>query len=637
MRSTLLLSFIHAEQPMRTGTLSIAILLVCYSLAGGAAADVRQVLQLVDYVGVDYSRAIHEGAVADTAEYAEMRDFTGAIRDQIAAMSPPPRALLAQADALVELVDAKAAPERVATSARALRATLLDNYDVLPLPARPPDMARAAHLYAQNCAACHGAEGAGDGPVAATLTPPPTDFTDRGRAVQRSLFGLYNTITLGVNGTAMPAFSGLDEADRWALAFHVGGLFAGASRMAQDNGPPATSLDPQTMLTTAPQDWQPGGVGAAAWARLHPEAWLGRREAPLEIAVRLVHDSASAYRDGDRAAAREAAIGAYLDGFELTEAALGNLAPELVRSIEGAMSQLRAVIAEQASPTRVQAQADTVLALLERAGALLQQASLSPDVAFLSALAILLREGLEALLLVGALAAFLVRTGRGGVMRYLHFGWVAAIAAGIGTWYLSGSLFAITGAAREMTEGVTALIAATVLFYVGFWMHDKLSAARWNEFLRTRVEAALEHRTLWGIAFIAFIAVYREMFETVLFYQALWTQVDAGGRGAVIGGVVLAAVALAGLGWAMLRFGVRLPLRQFFGVSSVLMFGLAVVFAGKGVAALQEAGRLPQTLVDLPRVDMLGIYPNVQGLALQGVLTVLALVLWLRNRRALSP
>jgi len=183
----------------------------------------------------------------------------------------------------------------------------------------------------------------------------------------------------------------------------------------------------------------------------------------------------------------------------------------------------------------------------------------------------------------------------------------------------------LSGASREVTEGVTALIAAAMLLYVGFWMHRHAHAARWQSFIETRVQAALSGRTRWALASIAFLAVYREAFETVLFYQALWIEAGPSGRLAVVGGFGAAALGLALLAWLILKMGLRLPVGWFFGVGAWLMAVLAVVLAGKGIAALQHAGRLPVEPLDLPTIPSLGVYPTWQGVLTQIALVVLIL------------
>jgi high-affinity iron transporter len=163
-----------------------------------------------------------------------------------------------------------------------------------------------------------------------------------------------------------------------------------------------------------------------------------------------------------------------------------------------------------------------------------------------------------------------------------------------------------------------------MLLYVGYWLHGKSQAQAWTHFLRAQVDSALERRTLKTMAGVSFIAVYREIFEVVLFYEALWVQAGATGHGAVLGGISTAVVLLALAGWAIFRYSLRLPLGPFFTAMSLLMAVMAVAFAGQGVKALQEAGLVASQAVPFITVAILGIYPTLQTLGAQ--LLTLALV-----------
>jgi high-affinity iron transporter len=147
------------------------------------------------------------------------------------------------------------------------------------------------------------------------------------------------------------------------------------------------------------------------------------------------------------------------------------------------------------------------------------------------------------------------------------------------------------------------------------------------------VRGAQEGSSEVGLTLISFVAVYREVFETVLFYQALWPQVKADARGALLGGALVAVVALAIVTWGIFALGVKLPLRQFFAASGAVMFALAVILAGKGIVALQEAGRIPISPIDFPRVELLGVYPTLQSVIAQLAVTLAALTLVWWNRR----
>ncbi len=375
------------------------------------------------------------------------------------------------------------------------------------------------------------------------------------------------------------------------------------------------------------------GAKIMAWLRHHPETFYDN-QSNLAFAKKRLLDSLSSYQKNQAKQAYQYAVEAYLEGFELVEQNINAFDKKLRLKIEQSMTELRNLIRAEKPASDIEQAINQIISDLEEADRLLGSKSLSGSEAFASAFFILLREGLEALLIVAALIAFLVRTEQKEAVKYLHFGWIAALASGVLTWWVSASLIAISGASREVTEGVGAIVAMVVLLYVGFWMHDKTSAAKWKQFIDHNMQKALGSGALWTITGLSFIAVYREAFETILFYQALWAQSDEAGKTMGFSGFVSAVAVLAVLAFFIMRFSVRLPLRQFFSITSGLMFVLAIIFAGKGIAALQEAGLIASYQVDFYRIDLLGIYPNIQGLGIQAMLILVALFLW--NKKRLS-
>ena len=589
---------------------------------------------MLDYLGVDYPEAVKDGTVADQGEYDEQLEFSANVRAMIGELpGRPERAgLEAAAARLAGAIRDKRPGDEVAGIAGELRRHIIELYQVRVSPKQAPDLASAPADYATHCAVCHGAAGRGDGPAAKGLTPPPADLTDAARQGRLSVFGLYNTITLGIKGTAMTGFPALSESQRWALAFHVSTLAGGDDERARGaalwkGGTGRRELgDLRALVMATPRDAaaRRGGDGAAvlAYLRGEPGAVAAGRESAIDLSARLLDESVEAYRRGDATRAHRLAITGYLEGFELVEAPLGAVDGALKTRVEVEMLRYRSMLQAGAPVDAVEAQARAIQALLDTARERLDAARLSPATIFTSALVILLREGLEAVLVVAALLALLIKAGRRDVLRYVHAGWIAALALGGLTWLAASYLVTLSGADREITEGVTALLAAAMLLYVGFWMHRHAHAARWKAFIETRVAAALSGRTMWALGSISFLAVYREAFETVLFYQALWLEAGPDGRVAVGAGFAAAAVGLVVLAWLILQVGLRLPLGWFFGAGSVLMALLAVVLAGKGIAALQEAGALPVGPLDLPAIPSLGLYPTWQG-----VLTQLAVLL----------
>lgn len=607
-------------------------------------ADIQNLLQMVDYVGVDYPVAVADGAVIHEGEYTEMQEFAGRIGAEIGLLpeGAAREQLVVLSGQLTAAIAGRANAVQVAEITRRIRKVTMTGFDVAILPLQAPDLRRAQSLYAAHCAGCHGTVGNGDGAAGAGMDPPPIAFTDIERARQHSVFGLYNTITLGVPGTGMAAFDGLPAADRWSLAFLVGGMALPApdapTAMQAWRRSPVTLREAVTLSPAELGAVREHGEALAYWLRHEPRTLFAERPDPIDFAAQTLTRSMESWRAGDAARARSLAITAYLEGFELVETALQNVAPALMRQTEAAMLEFRQSLPE-GSAGEVEQRHAAALRLLEECRQALAGPSMSAGVAFTSSLIILLREGLEAILVLAAMIAFIVRSGRGDALRYVHGGWITALMAGLLTWAASIYLLDISGATRELTEGFATLLAALILVYVGVWMHRNASAAQWNAYLRGQIESALSARTLWTLAFISFLAVYREVFETILFYQALWIQVEGGARPAIYGGAFAAAVLLVVITVLVERFGVRMPMRHFFLAGAILLIALAVIFTGKGVMALQEAGVVGTHPLPLPRLEWIGFYPNLQVLTSQ--LTVLAtatglLALDRRPRRAVD-
>lgn len=613
--------------------------------APGVEDQARTVVHLLDYVSVDYPTFVRDGQVLDDSEYAEQLEFAQQVIVLLGEMPKVAQtpALVAAAIDLKSRIAGKAGGAGVAALAGTLRSNVIEAYNVAQAPRQVPDVARAATLYASDCAACHGATGHGDGPQAKGMTPAPRDFHDAVAMEVRSIFALFNSISLGVQGTAMPAYAALPEADRWALAFHVAGLHADAATVARggelwkrgDGRGEFNSL--RALVTTTPltvrQQYGADLAAVQAYLISDPAALEATTPSPLAITRTRLKAAEAAYAKGDRAAARQLAISAYLDGFELVEAPLDNVDAPLRRETERAMMALRSLIAEGAPASAVADDIGRINQLLDRVDARLSGEVLSPGTTFVSSLLILLREGLEAILVLAAIIALVIKTGRRDALPYIHAGWIGAVALGVITWLIARYALTISGASREMTEGITALLAAAMLLYVGYWLHDKSHAQGWQRFIREQVDAALGQRTLWALAGISFLAVYRELFEIILFYEALLSQAGPDGLRAVLGGIAAAAVLLVIVGGAILKFSVRMPLGPFFAATAGLLALMAVVFTGNGVAALQEAGMLPSTPVRFISVPVLGIHPTVQGLASQGLMVVLVIAGALAGRR----
>jgi high-affinity iron transporter len=611
--------------------------------ASAQTAPAQTIWRLLDYIAVDYREAVRGGRIVNPAEYQEMVEFSKSARDRITLLpvTAAKPALLQKATALEKLIADKQPPETIAVAARAAAADLIKAYPVPLAPSAAPDLARGQALYVQNCAACHGATGDGKGPDSVGLDPPPIDFTDESRARERSLFGLFQVIEQGLDGTSMRSFAELSPDDRWALAFYAGSfaypdggdgekIWKADSALRKDMTlEKLVGTTPAALAATLGENKTKNLV---AYLRRHPEAIAAERTSgALTIARARLDEALAAYQRQDRRAANDLALSAYLDGFEPVEPMLAARDNALMIRIEGAMANLRAGIANGEPADTVKGQIAALDGLFAQAEIALGSSQASSTTSFLAAFTILVREGLEAILIVIAMIAFLIKADRRDVLPYVHGGWIAALVAGAATWAAATWMITISGASRELTEGFGSLFAAIVLLWVGIWMHGKSNAEAWQRYIRDTMSHALNKQSAWFLFALAFIVVYREVFETILFYAAIWSQ---GNGGAVLGGAGAAIVVLAMVAVVMMYFSRRLPIGKFFAYSSWLIAVLAVVLIGKGTSALQEAGYISiNPLAGFPRVEILGLYPTREGLIAQVAMVLLLTVGFLWNNR----
>lgn len=344
---------------------------------------------------------------------------------------------------------------------------------------------------------------------------------------------------------------------------------------------------------------------------------------------RLLGEMATAARRGDYAQAEDLRTEAYLVFEDSLEHPLANRAPELKEEIEGMFwagnenqPGLAALIGDQAPADEIDVQAGAVREELGEAQELLAVTMTGP-LAILNSMAIIVREGLEAVLIIAAVLGYLRATRRDArYQRWVYAGVLIGIMLSVVTWWASSSLIHITAANRELMEGVISLLAVAVLFYVTNWLFHQVYVVGWMNFVKDEVGKSLRAGSLAGLVFLSFAVVYREGFETVLFYQALLFDASPA---MVLAGFALGLAIIIGLAYAILRLSGRVPIKPLFTVTGILLLILAARFSGMGVHEMQEAGVVGITpLPALPAggvlTDALGFFPTVETLAAQVML-----------------
>lgn len=620
----------------------VFLLSILFASAALANDQAKQLLSLIDYIGGDYKNAVKDGKVINPDEYQEMFEFSKRsieLFDQLKAKEGRDTAAI-EKDLRMLAVHIKntSGEELVPQLAQQIKDRLIKTYGIVTHPKAIPDYDSAKTVYRENCAQCHGESGRGDGPGAATMQPKepkPANFTDPDLINNLSPFKAFNTTTFGIQGTGMPSFSALNEEQRWEAAFYVFSLrhsseaAASGAKLFQAKKIPAEAAT-VSYLATAPDDELVEKLKAYATndteaqqllAYLRRGVLKGKTSDPLAIAAAFLRESVDLYKKGDREKAYQKAVDAYIDGYDLAEPALFAKDMGFGRDLEAQFTEFRNAIKQGLPAEEIEKRYVDISSKLDRAKQLLtRQDNVSVYYTLINSAFIILREGLEASLIIAAILAMLKVMGANHATRYIHFGWILALLAGGLTWLATQTVLNISGQHRESMEGFITVFAAAALFYVGYWLHTRSETKKWQAFLQDKIKSNLSSKSIFGLVGISFFAVYREAFEVVLFYQALWLQ-NEDNHQAVLWGFFAGVAVLVAVTLGVLKLGLKVPLKYFFRVTGALLYVMAFIFAGTGIKELQAAGWVSTTPLNfLPQVPSMGIYPMVETLAAQALI-----------------
>ncbi len=557
--------------------------------------------RLASIVGVaveEYGKAVTpSGAVISALELEEAIGFLNEAR-AVAQRLQTPTALLAQAlvDSLAQAVTRGSAITAV-SALHARFSTALGTDGALDLPTRSVDVNAGDRLYHSYCAACHGSTGRGDGELAHGMSPPPPAIGDAQVMAAVSPTLAFRIVSVGVLGTPMPAFGGsLTPNERWDVLSYVATL---------------RGQDPVAMIASVRAS---GTAGQKAAGSTPSGAGRPGGRPPDDAVV------AGGARKG--AETSDLAFDAYL-AFEPLEAPARTRDPKLVAAMERHFGDFRGAVRSGDLETAAGAHSQITRGMPR----VLELAETSPSGwgAFFQAFLIILREGFEAILVIGAVVAVLVKTGHRERLREIWIGAGAGLGASAFLAVILMTVLKALPASREIIEGATMLVAVAVLFSVSYWMVSKVAGARWQRFIRDKVNSAISKGGAIALASTAFLVVFREGAETALFYQVLYQRPE--NVAPVTGGMLAGSVALAVIFVLFYRFGLKLPLRPFFAATSALLYYMAFVFMGRGVRELQEGNAVSITPTPgIPHIEALGVYPTVETVT--GQLALLALLMF---------
>jgi high-affinity iron transporter len=345
------------------------------------------------------------------------------------------------------------------------------------------------------------------------------------------------------------------------------------------------------------------------------------------------------YAAGDIAAAKEQVDVAYFNYYEklgFERAVMAYVSGDRAAQVEYQFSFIKKAMTAGEAGAEVKDTLDILVRYLREDANQLDGKQESAAAVFSASLLIILREGFEAIIIVGAIIAYLIKSGNRQKTAAVYWGSLAALGASVIMAVVLNNLSAISGANQEIIEGVTMLIAVLVLFYVSNWMVSKAEAEAWSGYIEGKVQSSMARGSVFSLAFAAFLAVFREGAEVILFYQALLADTQTYFNMIWIGlGVGCAALVVV---YILIRvLSIRLPLKPFFLGTSVLLSIMAISFIGSGVKELQEGNAISVTPVGvISSVDLLGIYPTLETLLPQAallILTVVTFVLHLKKQR----
>jgi high-affinity iron transporter len=605
------------------GTL-VVVLTLTTSSADPSLAQWHRAVGLLEYLHGDYRAAVESD---DAAELFEQRGLAKELEEALLQLGPPAERYVNRAQTLRAGIEQKAAPALIEAETKQLSLDIVSTQKLVRSPAAIPSLEKGKTVFLDQCAQCHGATGHADTQRALAMRPQPANFNDVQRMASVTAYKVLNTTRFGVPQTPMVPLTDLTDAQRWDVAFYVMSLrhttpgSPNQPRCDDDQSNPASLEQLATLTDTELQSLYPTQSLACLRTTsptINTKTLTSKAQRGIEQA--LLHFSAKDFK-----LARQQLVDVYLNDIEPLEPALKARNPVQLKQLEGAFAAAREAAEQGVGMEAPANELKRILASLAEK----RQASDFWSV-FVGALLILLREGFEATVVVGALLAVLKKMSATEHARVVHWGWISALVAGGLLFVFAGQFFA--GANREWLESLVALAAVGMLIYAALWLNARANMSQFMTEMRGKMKAALTRKSALGLFLIAFSSVGRESVETVLFLQGL----AADSRSGVLWGTLAGLGCLLGLVMLVRTVGFVLPMKTLFSASTALLLATAVVLLGKGLHGLQELDIVSFRPFGSFQVAALGVFPDLVTVASQGLLAMVlvAVVWWPKEKRS---
>ena len=563
---------------------------------------VKKIVMMLNIAAKEFEEGVVNGKIVVAPEYEESLVFLQQAIERFARLSaeiPDSQKVEKLKNQLINimgLVKDKADSQKVWAEVNSINSELLAtfNIEINKTPITPISLVNGKKIFESNCLICHGLTGNGDGPMASQFDPSPAVLSNAKLTgdANTTAYDNFEVINVGIANTAMMAWAGvLSETQIWDVTYYLR-TFSNVNVQL-----PPVNLELATIESSADSNL----------ATLVVEEVRGLLDKSLEI-----------YKSGQGDDAAEVAFDAYL-AYEKIESNLITKDKSLGVNLELAFSRYRGEIKRNAPFEHVQSLNNEINLKLSK-GLELLKSEVGFTGMFFQSFSIIVREGFEAILIIAALIAFLIKSRNQARVKSIHIGVVVGILASFATAYIIQEILHLSMANQELLEGWIMLTAVVVLFWVSYWLVSKIETRKWQNYINKKMRGALSKGNTFTLGAVAFISVYREGFETVLFYKALYLYAD-NATGGIIPGFLAGCVVLAGVFYLINTLGMRIPIKWFFGFTSVLLYYMAFTFMGKGVHELQMGEQVSMTVANfLPSIHWLGMYPTWETFIGQAVL-----------------
>ena len=567
------------------------------------ASKAKKIIMMLDIMAKEYDLGIKNGKIINAIEYKESQVFLEQSLERyqsiISHMPDLKNAeqLKTKLKNLRTNLKDKIDPREIKISASAIQSQILKELgiELRKTPPRAINIQNGRNIFKSNCAQCHGLTGSGDGPLASKLYPAPAVLSDPEITGNdhSTAYDNFQVISIGIANTSMVAWSEfLPEADLWDVTYFI-------------------------------RTFSNDKVELPIVVTANPSQTSDSIQQLVTVVTRALDKSIEVFKTGDIKQSAELAFDAYLN-YEGIETGLITKNKDLGLRLESSFGRLRAEIKRGANLNHVEKINQDIQNDLKQAQTILQQ-KVGFTGLFIQSFSIIVREGFEAILIVAALIAFLIKSKNKDKVKTIYQGVITGIGASFLTAYILHEVLDISMAKQELLEGWIMLFSVVVLFWVSYWLLTKIETQKWQSYITAKMTQAITTGNIFALGMVAFLAVYREGFETVLFYKALYLYAGNVNNG-IIPGFFAGCIFLVFIFYLINKVGIQIPIKWFFGVTSLLLYFMAFTFMGKGLHELQMGEALSLTPAYFsPEISWLGMYPTWETFIGQSLLLIIFL------------